>query len=728
MSSCRRVRFERKSGSTVSTSHASASDRDALAGRRKRSSLRERERRLDRAASVLDVDTDIDFRQTVGLVLRLMGYFKLFKGRIGAKMGFITLESLFRLMIAPWPGKVVVDHVILGLPIADGLAGFPAYLAPFVRLLDGMGPVEIMLWILVLGVFSVAVFGFTTNRGTGRTATGVPSGASAGSSGGATYIPGIQDSRHGTMAQGHDTATQTENQANLSSGMMGGILGVLDFRLQLRLTQSMNHVLRTKLAGRIKQLPMTTLDDQRIGDSVFRVLYDSTSASLLLDELSFSLYGNLLGMGVTLAIMFTVYGNAPEVILLAILTVPIMVLFVGPFARLARRRSQASRAAGSSTTSSIEEGMSNILAVQSLGGNRREGERFRTVSEESFRRFRVERFVRLLYQQFGGLAFTIGQMVFFLVMVRSVIDGTFTAGGYFVVSYYFFVLSASLTGLTYLYTDLQKNLAGLRRFFFLMDLPVEKTDEGSLLPAIADGVVMEEVGLTYPDGRRALEGVNLEARIGEVIAFVGPTGAGKTSLAYLVPAFVQATEGTVRIDGVDLKELSVDSLREQVSYVFQETQLFSDTILENIRYGNPEASRERVEQVARVAGAHDFITALPEGYDTPLGTVTSKLSVGQKQRIAIARGLLRDARILILDEPTSALDPETEAYLVDALREAAKDRLVIIIAHRLSTVAHADRIYFLEGGVIREQGSHEELMAKREGRYREYVALQASHQ
>ena len=193
----------------------------------------------------------------------------------------------------------------------------------------------------------------------------------------------------------------------------------------------------------------------------------------------------------------------------------------------------------------------------------------------------------------------------------------------------------------------------------------------------------------------------------------------------MVPAFLRATEGTVSVDGVDLRDVAVESLRAQISYVFQETLLFSDSILENIRYGNQNATRADAERAARVAGAHGFIAALPDGYRTNLGTVTSKLSVGQKQRIAIARGLLRDARILILDEPTSALDPDTEAHLVDALHEAAKDKLVIIIAHRLSTIANADRIYFLEQGEVRESGSHEELMAIPNGRYREYVSLQA---
>ncbi len=685
-------------------------------------SLREGEKQLDLSASALDVNTDIPFREVLRIFARAFSYFSLFKARIAAKFAFVTAEMVFRLLIAPWPGKVVVDHVILGLPIAEGGAGFPAYLAPFVALLEGMTPVEIMRWVLLLGVLMVIVFGFTTSRGTARSPSGMPTGASAGSSGGATTL--LQQG-HGTLAQGHDTATQTENQANMGSGMMGGILGILDFRVHLRLTQSLNHLLRTQLAGRIKSLPMTTLDDQRIGDSVYRVLYDSTGISLILREVAVELYSGSLGITLTLIMMLTYFGTAPEVIAVAVLSLPLMLLFVVPFARMARRRSQASRASGSNTTSNIEEGMSNVLAVQSLGGNKREGQRFKNASEESFKRFRTESLLKFTYQQAGSLAFMLGQVLFFIVIAGRVIDGTFTAGDYFVVQYYFFVLSATFAGSGYIYTNLQANIAGLRRVFFLMDLTPEKTREGALLPRIADGIEMKGVGLTYPDGRRALRNIDLKARIGEIVAFVGPTGAGKTSLAYMAPAFVQATEGTVSIDGVDLKEVSVDELREQVSYVFQETQLFSDSILENIRYGKKDATQAEVERVARVAGAHDFIAALPDGYRTSLGTVTSKLSVGQKQRIAIARGLLRDARVLILDEPTSALDPETEAYLVDALHQAARDRLVIIIAHRLSTIAHADRIYFLEEGEIREQGSHEELMAMPDGHYRSYATLQA---
>ena len=496
--------------------------------------LREGEQRLDRAASVLDTSTDISFPEALRIFARVISYFRLFKARIATKLGFITVELGFRLLVAPWPGKVVVDHVILGVPIADA-SGFPAYLAPFVLLLDGMGPVETMVWILLLGVFMVAVFGFTTSRGAGRSPSGAPTGTSAGSSGGATVLT---PQGHGTLAQGHDIATQTENQANMGSGLMAGILGVLDFRVHIRLMQSLNHLLRTEVAAKLKSLPMTTLDDLRIGDSVFRALYDTTSVSALLHGIALGLYSGVLGVVITLYIMFTYFGAAPEVIVLGMLALPIVFLIELPFARIARRRSQASRASGSSTTSNIEEGMSNVLAVQSLGGNERESRRFRQASAESFKRFRTEWFVVLTYQQFFSLALMLSQVLFFIVMAGRVIDGTFTAGDYFVLTYYFFVLSATFGAWGFMYTEWQRDIAGMRRVFFLMDLPAERSRGGVELPTIVRGVEMKESGSsTRTAAARSATSTWKPASARSSLSSARPAPARRASPTWCPPSF-----------------------------------------------------------------------------------------------------------------------------------------------------------------------------------------------
>ena len=646
-------------------------------------------------------DPEISFQQTIRVFAKLLSYLSLFKARIFTKLGFITFEHVLRILLLPWPLKIIVDHVILGEPInADG-SGFPDYMQPILFFLSDKTSQEIMSWILVVGIMMVILMGMTPNRGTGRNTTGRYTGAAAGSLGAASA----------ELSQGHDTATQTENASNAAYSEMGGLLGILDFNIHMRLSQSLNHLLRSELAEHIKSLPMTTLDDQRIGDSVYRVIYDTTSASGIYGELTLGLYGGLLMVALTLYVMFTSFGSAPEVIIVGVLVGPLTFMFVIPFARLARNKSQASRLAGSETTSNIEEGMANVLAVQSMGGNKRESERFANASNESFRKFRAEVLVKLLFGHAGSLAFLTGQIIFFLVIAGYVIDGTFTAGDYFVLFYYFFVLSAVFYSFGFLYTDLQVAIAGLARVFNLLDLPGEKFSDGVAIPEIQHGIKMRSVTLTYPDGRVALKDVNFEAQLGKIVALVGPTGAGKTSLAYLIPSFLQPTSGNVTIDGVDVRDISVPSLRKQVAYVFQETQLFSDSIADNIRYGNRAAAIEDVHDAAKTAGAHDFIMALPEGYDTNLGTITSKLSVGQKQRISIARGLLKKSKILILDEPTSALDPETVKEVLVTIKElAAEGMTCILVTHEMGFAKElADHIYFTDNGVIVEHGPPNEF-------------------
>lgn len=274
--------------------------------------------------------------------------------------------------------------------------------------------------------------------------------------------------------------------------------------------------------------------------------------------------------------------------------------------------------------------------------------------------------------------------------------------------------------------NLQNNVPPARRIFFFIDY--ESDDDrtgGQQIDTIVEGVAIEGVDYVYPDGTAALTSVDLELRMDEVVAFVGPSGAGKTSLAYLLPGFLTPTRGRILIDGHDLAELDIDSVRSHIAYVFQEHLLLAESIRDNLLLARPEATETELLAALTAAECMDFVDAFPDGIDTVLGRSGNTLSVGQQQRLCIARGLLRDARILILDEPTAALDPETEARLFASLRRISQGRLVVVIAHRLSTIRRADRIVYLEDGMVREVGTHEQLMARENGDYRHFFELQS---
>lgn len=664
-------------------------------------SLRQVEQSLDKAANRLDVDTDPGFRATLKIIGRTLTYIRFFKLRFSLKF-FLFWLGLMTPLVLPWPIKIVIDNVILGLPMGAGTTIYPPYFVPFVEFLDGQSAFMIMTWILALGASWVLLFGAF---GTGAAA---------------------QDTTDGVLAQGHDTATRTENEANEGYSKVSGLLGLIEFRINIRLSQGLNHLIRSQLFARINSLPMSVLNEQRIGDSVYRIMYDTPALTNVFYQTIMSPLGAIMTFIVLLGVMSYSYGSAPELIWLAVLMFPVQFIAMIPFSRSIRRRSQASRSAGSVTTGNIEEGMSNVLAVQSLGGNKRERQRFNKDSRESFKRYRNQVFVQILVGVASRTGSTLlGFLAFFLISSR-VVEGVLTPGDYGVLFYYYLWLAGTVTALPTVWLRLQHSIPGIRRVFFIMDLPSEIARGGRDVGRINKGFRLDDVSYRYSDGRLALDSISLELKVGQIVALVGATGAGKTTLAYLLPGFYEPSEGRLLVDDIDVAEISLTSLRREVSYVFQETQLFSDTIAENIRYGKRDATLAEVQAAARIAGAHGFVMDLPNGYDTGLGTVSSKLSVGQKQRISIARGLLKESSILILDEPTSALDPETEEHLVEALHAAAKDKLVVIIAHRLSTITHADKIVFLDQGRVVEAGSHRELMAIENGHYRSYVTMQGA--
>ena len=273
--------------------------------------------------------------------------------------------------------------------------------------------------------------------------------------------------------------------------------------------------------------------------------------------------------------------------------------------------------------------------------------------------------------------------------------------------------SQALRQVANLQTVMGEGLAAAARLFEALDIAPEIRDaaDAGALPRVQGRIALTDVRFAYGSEIPALDGVSIEANPGETVALVGPSGGGKSTLLNLIPRFYDVQGGAVSIDGRDVRGVTLASLREQIALVTQEPFLFDDTIRANIAYARPDSSQYRIEQAAEAAAAHDFITALPQGYDTPVGELGSRLSGGQRQRIAIARAFLKDAPILLLDEATSALDTESEARVQEALERLMAGRTTVLIAHRLSTVRHADRIYVIDKGRVAEVGTHDALMA-----------------
>ena len=415
---------------------------------------------------------------------------------------------------------------------------------------------------------------------------------------------------------------------------------------------------------------------------------------------------------------------------LAVLCLTSAPLVVYPLVRLGqkvRRTTKRSQEHLETLSHVATEAFSGHRIVKAFGTEAQEASRFRRASDALYRtNMKVTSALSSLpplMEFLGGLAMA-GALWY---GSREIAAGRLTTGEFTSFIAALFLSYGPAKKLSRVNANLQQAIAAAGRIFEMLDTHSEVADAGrAALPPLSQSLVFRDVSFHYEDRdrRRILRDVCFEVPVGQMVAIVGLSGAGKTTLVNLIPRFYDVTGGAILIDGVDIREVTLASLRAQIGMVTQDTVLFDDTIAANIAYGSPGATRERIEAAARAAHAHEFVSTLPDAYETRIGERGQRLSGGQRQRLAIARALLKDPPILILDEATSSLDAESEQLVQDALVHLMENRTSIVIAHRLSTVRRADAIIVLERGVIREVGRHDELLLRPNGVYARLYALQ----
>ncbi|MBN8247942.1 MAG: ABC transporter ATP-binding protein [Verrucomicrobia bacterium] len=487
-------------------------------------------------------------------------------------------------------------------------------------------------------------------------------------------------------------------------------LNSLRIRWNNALEQQVIFDLRRDVYGRLQRLPVAWFDQRASGDLMTRVLEDVNAVErFLIDGAEQGTVAVLSLVVVTGLLLWS------DPLLGAVALVPVPFLAGGAlwYSLTAHRRYRAQRQAGAAMGALLQDNLQGIRQIKSFGRERHESGRFEAAAEDLRQGTLGVMRVWALYHPAMTLSAALGTVLVLWVGGRQVLAGELTLGALVKFLGYLSMLYDPVGRLHTLNQMLSAARAAGERVLDVLDAAPEETGGASPVPAgwrARGAVTYENVTASYAGDRPALRGVSLSAAPGERIALVGPTGAGKSTLVNLLPRFYEQTGGGIRLDGHDLRDLPLEVLRAQISVVSQEPFLFNGSLLENIRYGRPEASMASVEAAARAANCHDFITRLPEGYATRVGERGIRLSVGEKQRVSIARALLKDAPILVLDEATASVDTATERLIQEALERLLAGRTSFVIAHRLGTVRHADQILVLHQGRIVERGRHEALV------------------
>jgi ATP-binding cassette subfamily B protein len=469
--------------------------------------------------------------------------------------------------------------------------------------------------------------------------------------------------------------------------------------------------LRTDLYAYLQSLSLKYHDARRSSDSSFRVAYDSQSIQTIYNKGFTGIFGSVVTLIGTFAIMIQLDW---QLTLLSLAIVPLIIGAIYFFARRIRRQSTFIQEQESAVLAQAQEGLSSIRMVHAFGREQFEVMQFHQQARQSLQANLSLTLTNVNSALVISTLMVFGTAAMYYVGTLHVLAGTLTLGTLLVFSAYLLMLYQPLESITYTAWAMEGATAGAKRCFEVLDRQDDVVDSPNAVEIdSADGAIeFQTVSFAYAADRKVLHQVDLRIEPNRMVAIVGGTGAGKSTLLSLVPRFYDPTSGLVTLDGRDLREIKKKSLRAQIGMVLQDTLLFSTTIHENIAYGRPDASEDEIVHAAKRAQADEFIRQLPNGYASTVGERGQQLSVGQRQRIGIARAFLKNAPVLLLDEPTSALDPATEAAIMDTIKELMRGRTTLIATHRLATIHDVDCIVVLERGRIVEQGIGSELLAR----------------
>jgi ABC-type multidrug transport system fused ATPase/permease subunit len=499
--------------------------------------------------------------------------------------------------------------------------------------------------------------------------------------------------------------------ALLGAGLLRLALTVGRRLIAGKVSLAVEYDLRQRFYEHLQRLELAFFDRQQTGQLMSRATVDLQSIRFFLGYGLIWISQSALTILFAATVMFVI---DPLLAILALAPVPFLIATARRYSRRNRPAEQEVQQRVGELTAGAEESVSGIRIVKAFARERHMLDRFRRSVDRVFEQSMVSTRLQSFYTPLMGFLPNVGIAIVLLVGGNQVINGSLTLGEFTAFNIYLVMLSGPVRWLGMSLSMAQRAVASGNRMFEVLDRdPEMQSPPGA--PPLPEGrgrVSLQRITLRYDGSEPALTGIDLEVQPGRTVALVGPTASGKTSLVGLLARLYDPSEGRVLVDGADIREVDLASLRREIAFVADDSFLFSDTVAANIAYAKPDASREEIEAAARRARAHEFITRLPDGYETVVGERGLTLSGGQRQRVAIARALLAAPRILILDDATSSVDARTEAQIKAGLREAMKGRTTFIVAHRLSTISLADEIVVLDRGRIVDRGTHEELLER----------------